>query len=70
MRRFLRDNGLSLVLFNLFFLAFIVGQSIAGFLENNEELLEHQQPLLTFGEYLAGFRRPRGTAGPGCPGRA
>ena len=52
MRRFLRDNGLSLVLFNLFFLAFLVGQSVTGFLQNNEELLEHQQPLLTFGEYL------------------
>ncbi len=52
MRRFLRDNGLSLVLFNLFFLVFLVGQSVAGFLENNKELLEHQQPLLTFGEYL------------------
>lgn len=52
MRRFLHDNGLSLVLFNLFFLTFLAGQSVTGFLQNNEELLEHGQPLLTYGEYL------------------
>lgn len=36
MKRFLRDNGLSLVVFNLFFLTFIVGQSVAGHLHEND----------------------------------
>ena len=30
MRKFLRDNGLSLVWFGLFFLAFIIGQTVVG----------------------------------------
>jgi hypothetical protein len=52
MRRFLRNNGLSLVLFFLFFLTFLIGQSITGHLNNNEELSEHGQPTLTYSEYL------------------
>ncbi|HEV2856064.1 MAG TPA: DUF6766 family protein [Thermoanaerobaculia bacterium] len=52
MRRFLRENGLSLVLFWLFFLTFIVGQSVAGHLQNNEELEAHGQPSQGMGEYL------------------
>ena len=52
MRRFLRDNGLSLVLFFLFFFTFIVGQSITGYLHYNEEQREHRQPTVTYGEYL------------------
>jgi hypothetical protein len=53
MKRFLRDNGLSLVVFNLFFLTLIFGQSIAGLLHENEEREEHGQTPLTFTEYLA-----------------
>jgi hypothetical protein len=54
MRRFLRENGLSLVLFFLFFGAFIVGQSVTGFLASNEERREHGRPAEGFGEYLLG----------------
>ena len=54
MRRFLRNNGLSLVLFCLFFLAFIVGQSITGHAEYNEDQKEHGQPVVGFAEYLGG----------------
>ena len=54
MRRFLRDNGLSLVLFGLFFFAFIVGQSITGHVEYNEDQKEHGQPTVGFTEYLGG----------------
>ena len=52
MRRFLRENGLSLVWFGLFFLAFIVGQTLAGHREYNNEQREHGQPTLTYAEYL------------------
>lgn len=41
MRRFFRDNGLSLVLFWMFFLTFIVGQTFAGNREYNQEQEEH-----------------------------
>lgn len=43
MRRHLRDNALSLVFFALFVGA-LVGQSIAGYFENNERLVQHGRP--------------------------
>lgn len=43
MRRILRDNALSLFFFALFVLA-LFGQSIAGFLRNNEDLSQHGMP--------------------------
>lgn len=43
MRRFLRDNALSLFFFALFVLA-LFGQSIAGFLRTNEDLSQHGMP--------------------------
>ena len=52
MKKFLHNNGLSLVLFGLFFFTFLVGQSIAGSLEYNQENLEHGQPAITYVEYL------------------
>lgn len=52
MRRFLRDNGLSLVLFGLFFSSFLVGQSIAGHREYNDDQSEHGRPTITYAEYL------------------
>lgn len=53
MGRLFRQNGLSIVLFALF-LVFFVAQSIAGHLHYNEEQQEHQQPLVTYGEYITG----------------
>jgi hypothetical protein len=51
MRRVLRDNGLSLVMFALF-LVFLAGQSIAGYKVNNSENEQHQQPPESYGRYL------------------
>lgn len=52
MRRFFRENGLSVVLFGLFFLS-LVGQSLTGFTEHNEDQKKHHQPEITFTEYLS-----------------
>jgi hypothetical protein len=51
MRRLLRDNGLSIVVFTLFF-AFVVGQSIVGLLDNNSTQKEHGRPPVGYVEYL------------------
>jgi succinate dehydrogenase hydrophobic anchor subunit len=51
MRRVLRDNGLSLVLFSLFLL-FLVGESLAGLKVQNEERRQHGQPAISYGEFL------------------
>lgn len=51
MRTFLRNNGLSLTLF-AFFLAFLVGQSLTGWHEHNNELLEHHALPLDYLSYL------------------
>jgi hypothetical protein len=51
MFRSVRNNALSILFFVLFVLA-IIGQSIAGFLENNERLLQHQQPPEGFLEFI------------------
>jgi hypothetical protein len=51
MRRFLRENGLSIVLLSLF-LVFWFGQSIAGHREHNNEQREHGQPEISYGAYL------------------
>lgn len=51
MRRFLRNQGLSLVVFSTFLL-FLVGQSIAGHLQHNEDLREHGQPPIPYTQYL------------------
>ncbi|HET6301077.1 DUF6766 family protein [Microbacterium sp.] len=47
----LRDNALS-ILFGALFLVTLVGQSIAGFLEHNEELQEHGQAFVSFGSFV------------------
>ena len=52
MRRLLRENGLSIVMFSLFLFA-VVGQSVTGFHEYNDDQKDHSQPLLKFNEYLA-----------------
>ncbi len=51
MRRFLRDNGLSLALFVLFLVSFI-GQALTGWKANAEELRLHELPEIGFLSYL------------------
>ena len=52
MRRFLKDNALSLVVLGLF-LVTLAGQSVAGFFEYNQEQEEHGEPPVGYAEYLA-----------------
>lgn len=52
MRRFLRNNGLSLAFLVIFLLA-LAGQSVAGHAYNNEELLEHGQAPITYLDYIS-----------------
>jgi hypothetical protein len=52
MRKFLRNNGLSLVMFALF-LIFWVGQSVAGVKHYNETQREHGQPAISWSQYLS-----------------
>ena len=54
MKRFLRNNGLSLVVFVLFFFTFLVGQSVVGHQHYNNEQQEHGQATVTYLEYLGG----------------
>jgi hypothetical protein len=51
MRRFLRDNGLTIVLTALF-LIFWAGQSLAGHREHNNEQREHGGAEIDFSSYL------------------
>jgi hypothetical protein len=51
MRRFLRDNGLSIV-FGLLFLGALGGQAIAGHAEFNEQQLVHGDPQISMVRYL------------------
>ena len=52
MRRILRENGLSIVLFGLFFFS-LIGQSVTGHKEYNEDNREHRQPTVSYTQYLA-----------------
>ncbi len=52
MSRFFRCNGLTLVMLALFF-AILVGQSVVGQRENNNDQQEHGLPTLTYTEYLS-----------------
>ena len=51
MRRFLHDNGLSLVLAALF-LVFWIAQSLVGYHEYNQDQQEHGQRQITYSQYL------------------
>jgi hypothetical protein len=51
MLRPVRDNALSILFFVLFAVA-LIGQSVAGYLENNERLAQHSQPLQSFVEFV------------------
>lgn len=51
MKQFLRNNSLSLVLFMLF-AVFLLGQSIMGFMQYNEEQQSHSSSQIGYIEYL------------------
>src|SRR3546814_6156907 len=51
MRRFFRDQGLSIAFLVIFVLA-LVGQSLAGHAYNNEELQLHNLPPIGYGEFV------------------
>jgi hypothetical protein len=51
MRRFLRNNGLSIVLLALF-VACWTGQALAGWLHHNDERAQHHEHALALAEYL------------------
>jgi hypothetical protein len=51
MRRFLRENSLSIV-FLLMFLAALCGQAVAGHADFNEQQVRHGDPAISMGRYL------------------
>jgi hypothetical protein len=51
MRRFLHDNGLSVVLATMF-LVFWIAQSLVGHHEYNQDQREHGQSQITYSQYL------------------
>ena len=51
MKRFLRDHGLSLVMFG-FFALFLFGQSITGSAVYNDDQREHGEAAISYPEYL------------------
>ena len=51
MRRFLRENSLS-IFFGLLFLGALIGQSIAGHASYNNDQIAHGQPAISLGRYL------------------
>jgi hypothetical protein len=51
MRRWLRDNSLSLF-FLVIFLAALVGQAIAGHILHNEDAMAHHSPTMSFWRYI------------------
>ncbi len=51
MRKWLRNNGLSVAMFSLFAVS-LVGQVLAGHRVHNEDQREHQQPTVQLAEYL------------------
>lgn len=51
MRRFFYENGLSIVLFALFFVC-VAGQAATGFRVYNQDQREHGQPTADFASYL------------------
>lgn len=52
MQRFWRNNGLSLVLLFLFVIT-LLGQSLAGHRQYNQEQRDHDRPEVSYREYLA-----------------
>jgi hypothetical protein len=52
MKKFFKENALSIVLFVLFFV-FLAALSVTGFLNENEELTMHAQPPISYAEYIS-----------------
>jgi len=50
-KRFVRDNSLSLVMFGLF-AVFLIAQSITGFAVYNDDQREHGEQTVSYPEYL------------------
>lgn len=50
MSRFFRNNGLSVVMLSLFAFS-LLGQSITGYHQYNQEQQDHRQPTVTYAEY-------------------
>jgi hypothetical protein len=51
-RSFFRENGLSIVWLGMFFASFLIGQTVFGQLEYNEDQREHGRPEVELVEYL------------------
>jgi hypothetical protein len=51
-KRIWRNNGLSIVMLGMFFVAFIFGQAYSGWLEENEDRTQHGLRPNSLGEYL------------------
>jgi len=51
MRGFFKNNGLSIVLFGLFFFS-LVGQYFTGYAEYNDDQKQHGQPTVSYTEYF------------------
>lgn len=51
MRRFIRNNGLSLAFFTIF-IAAVVGQSLVGLARENEVLAQHGEPAVDYGAFV------------------
>src|SRR5215217_5372511 len=52
MKRFVKENSLSLFFLTIFLLA-LIGQAIAGHTLYNEEALAHKEPAIDFWRYLS-----------------
>ena len=52
MKRIWRHNGLSIVMLGMFFVLFMFGQAYSGWLEDNEDRVEHGQSRLSLPAYL------------------
>lgn len=52
MRRLFRNNGLSIVLFGMFFFTFVIGQISTGYRVYNDDRKDHGQPAISYVEYL------------------
>ncbi|MDB5162781.1 MAG: hypothetical protein JWO54_947 [Candidatus Saccharibacteria bacterium] len=53
MKKFWKNNSLSIVLIGLFVI-FVIGQTITGFQVNNKDMEDHNQPTISMAEYLGG----------------